>query len=62
MATNIIEKITRHCMQLLEIHNTAHDTFLPKKSKPESDQASKLNYQFRETIGIEECVNTTRGM
>ena len=46
---------------MIEICNTANDTFLPKKSKPESDQASRSNYQFRGTTGIEECVNTTRG-
>lgn len=44
---------------LIEIHNIVNDTFLPKKSKPESDQASRSN-QFIGTTETEEYVNTTR--
>lgn len=40
----------------MEIHNTTYEAAVPKKIKPEFDQASKSNYQFVGNTGAGEHV------
>lgn len=55
MATNVIEKITRHYVP--SDGNIQHnDPFLSPHKNPESDQASRSNCQLIGPVGIEECV------